>query len=69
MEVNLLFITAVAWFHLFFAVVWVGPSVLSFAVLGPVVSTLTPASRGRARFCQPSKGLVWPSGQQRDRTL
>ena len=30
---------------MFFAVVWIGSSVLFFAVLGPVISGLTPASR------------------------
>ena len=40
-----LLIAVVAWFHLFFAVVWIGSSIMFFVVLGPVVSRLTPASR------------------------
>ncbi|MDG6951585.1 MAG: hypothetical protein JRN12_07065 [Nitrososphaerota archaeon] len=40
-----LFIALVAWFHLFFAVVWIGSSIVSFVVIGPVVSRLTPTSR------------------------
>ncbi|MDG6972098.1 MAG: hypothetical protein JRM74_05375 [Nitrososphaerota archaeon] len=40
-----LLIAAVAWFHLFFAVVWIGSSIMFFVVLGPVVSRLTPVSR------------------------
>ncbi|MDG6974064.1 MAG: hypothetical protein JRM95_04445 [Nitrososphaerota archaeon] len=40
-----LLIAAVAWFHLLFAVVWIGSSIMFFVVLGPVVSRLTPGSR------------------------
>ncbi|MDG6916082.1 MAG: hypothetical protein JRM85_00620 [Nitrososphaerota archaeon] len=42
---NPLLIAAVAWFHLFFAVVWIGSSIMFFVVLGPVVSRLTPVAR------------------------
>ena len=34
-----------AWFHILFAVVWIGSAILFFAVLGPVVSGLSPQSR------------------------
>ena len=40
-----LFIAAMAWIHAFLAVAWVGSSALSFAVLGPVISSLAPESR------------------------
>jgi uncharacterized membrane protein len=45
-------IAIVAWFHIFFAVLWIGSAVLFFAVLGPAVSALSPQTRAEfmARF-------------------
>ncbi|MDG6956732.1 MAG: hypothetical protein JRN30_05315, partial [Nitrososphaerota archaeon] len=45
-------IAIVAWFHILFAVLWIGSAVLFFAVLGPAVSALSPQTRAEfmARF-------------------
>ncbi|MDG6988826.1 MAG: hypothetical protein JRN21_05805 [Nitrososphaerota archaeon] len=39
-----LLIAFIAWFHILFAAIWIGSAVLFFAVLGPVVSALSPQS-------------------------
>ncbi|MDG6920534.1 MAG: hypothetical protein JRN59_03305 [Nitrososphaerota archaeon] len=47
-----LLVVALAWFHVLFAAVWIGSAILFIAVLGPVVSVLSPQSRSEfmARF-------------------
>lgn len=37
---------AIAWVHIFSAICWLGSAVFFAAVLGPVISRLTPGSRG-----------------------
>ena len=47
-----LLVVALAWLHVLFAAVWIGSAILFIAVLGPVVSVLSPQSRSEfmARF-------------------
>ncbi|MCL4343448.1 MAG: hypothetical protein JRN26_06260 [Nitrososphaerota archaeon] len=36
----------IAWFHIFFAICWLGSALFFAVVLGPVISSLSPQSRG-----------------------
>ncbi len=40
-----LFVTVIAWFHIFFAISWVGSAVFFAIVMSPLLKSLTPQSR------------------------